>query len=71
MISGADSYTAQRDGFTSVGGTNMSVDYYWTSTVGTENNAWVYNFTDDATYGGKSSVTTKDNVYKARACLAF
>ena len=70
MINGAGSYTALRDGFTSVGGTNMSAYFYWTSTVG-KNNAWVYDFTDEAPYGGTSVETSKDNVFKARACLAF
>ena len=71
MINGAGSYTALRDGFASVGGTNMSASFYWTSTVGTENNAWVYDFTDDATYGGTSVETSKNNEFYVRACLAF
>ena len=69
---GAGSYTALRDGFNpSVGGTNMVSNYYWTSTEKNSALSWVYDFTDDVTYGGTSIETSKTNEYYVRACLAF
>jgi hypothetical protein len=68
MISGAGSFTALRDGFSSVGGTNMQSYYYWSSTEDDSDsgNAWVYGFSD-----GGWGTSNKDASRKARACLAF
>jgi len=67
MISAAGSYTDLRDGFSSVGGTNMqSDDRYWSSTESDSGYAWVYNFSN-----GKWGNGYKDFDYYVRACLAF
>ena len=68
MISAAGDYTALRDGFSSVGGTNMQSAGYWSSTVG---NVWYwrdyFNFAS-----GKWDYNDKDlGNYVVRACLAF
>ena len=67
MITAAGSYSALRDGFSSVGGTNMQSDsYYWSSTESGSDFAWFYSFDsgywdDNARNGGLS----------VRAVLAF
>ena len=66
MITAAGSYTALRDGFISVGGTNMQSDFYWSSTEGGSSSAWGYAFDDS--YWGRAS---KDDGGLVRACLAF
>ena len=66
MITAAGSYTALRDGFTSVGGTNMQSNYYWTSTEWDSNGAWSYNFSD-----GYWASDPMDFESCVRACLAF
>ena len=67
MISAAGSYTDLRDGFSSVGGTNMqSDDRYWSSTESDSDRAWVYNFSN-----GNLGYGPKDFDYYVRACLAF
>ncbi len=66
MITAAGSYTALRDGFISVGGTNMQSDFYWSSTEGGSSSAWGYGFDDG--YWGRAS---KDDGGLVRACLAF
>ena len=67
MISAAGSYTDLRDGFSSVGGTNLqSDDRYWSSTDSDSGYAWVYNFSN-----GKWGNGYKDFNYYVRACLAF
>ena len=66
MITAAGSHTALRDGFSSVGGTNMKEDYpYWSSTENGSDNVWIYSFS----YG----IWSKNNnsVGYVRACLAF
>lgn len=66
MITAAGSHTALRDGFSSVGGTNMKEDYpYWSSTEDGSDNVWIYSFS----YG----IWSKNNnsVGYVRACLAF
>ena len=66
MITAAGSHTALRDGFSSVGGTNMKEDYpYWSSTEYGSDNVWIYSFS----YG----IWSKNNnsVGYVRACLAF
>ena len=69
---GAGSYTDLRDGFTSVGGTNMQSDsYYWSSTEnegeGEEDLAWGYDFES----GGWNYYRYKESDFWVRACLAF
>ena len=68
---GAGSYTALRDGFTSVGGSNLQSNYYWSSTEYDSNStyAWGYAFFPGGSW---------NDVYKGygdpprvRACLAF
>ena len=67
MISAAGSYTDLRDGFSSVGGTNLqSDDRYWSSTDSDSGYAWIYNF--GSGYWGNGY---KDFDYYVRACLAF
>ena len=66
MITAAGSYSALRDGFSSVGGTNMQSGYYWTSTEWDSNGAWSYNFSD-----GYWASDPMDFESYVRACLAF
>ena len=69
MISDAGSYTDLRDGFSSVGGTNMhSDDLYWSSTETEPDSdyAWIYDFGSGHWGNGY-----KDFNYYVRACLAF
>lgn len=67
---GAGSYTALRDGFGSVGGTNMLKGFYWSSTEKDNDNAWDYNF---GNFGGGDWYSSYKNLnnYNVRACLAF
>ena len=67
MINAADSYEALRDGFSSVGGTDMQSAIYWSSTEDGSGSAWDYYF---GGVGGWSS-DTKDFYFRVRACLAF
>lgn len=67
MITAAGSYTALRDGFTSVGGSNLQSDYYWSRTAYDSSDAWLYAFgSGDWHYGSKGS-----SAIRVRACLAF
>ena len=69
MISAAGSYTALRDGFSSVGGTNLQKEYYWSSTEDDSDFAWYYNF-----YNGNWNSyyhARKEYSNYVRACLAF
>ena len=67
MITAAGSYTALRDGFTSVGGSNLQSDMYWSSTERIASHARYYSF-----YAGSWSIDNKDNGnIRVRACLAF
>ena len=68
MISAAGDFAALRDGFESVGGTNMQSAVYWSSTEGPVNTiAYRYIFrSGDWDLGVKS----QDGI-NARACLAF
>ena len=66
MISAAGSFTALRDGFSSVGGTNMQSLGYWSSTEGDSDFAWFYSF--DLNYWFND---TKGGDRQVRACLAF
>ena len=69
MISAAGSYTALRDGFSSVGGTNLrEVDYFSSTELQTSaEEVWVYLFSS-----GKWSYNDKGSEWAyVRACLAF
>ena len=66
MISGAGSYTALRNGFTSVGGSNLESDLYWSSSERNASLARYYSF-----FNGSWSITNKDSDNQVRACLAF
>ena len=68
MINAAGSYSALRDGFSSVGGTNMVLNDYWSSTEdgSSFNNAWCYSF-----FGGFWYSDGKADILYGRACLAF
>ena len=66
MFTAAGSSSALSDGFSSVGGTNMLKDDYWSSTEdGSSSYARVYSFF------GYWYNATKDSGYYVRACLAF
>ena len=66
MISAAGSHTALRDGFSSVGGTNMQSEGYWSSTEDDSSDAWNYYFSN-----GLWSDVSKNWNRCVRACLAF
>ena len=66
MISAAGSFTDLRDGFSSVGGTNLQSGGYWSSTEKASDLAWYYYFY----YGGWGS-DNKDRGFYVRPCLAF
>ena len=66
MISDAGSDTALRDGFSSVGGTNMQSGFYWSSSLMDYNRAWGYRF-----YYSHWGYDDKGLDYYVRACLAF
>ena len=63
---GAGSYDALRTGFTSVGGTDLQSDGYWSSTQSSDRQAYYFNF-------NKSDYFTGLKTYAkwVRACLAF
>ena len=63
---GAGSYTALRDGFTSVGGSNLQSGDYWSSTELNSISAYPYDFKNGYWY-----YTSKDGNKQVRACLAF
>lgn len=69
MITAAGSYTALRDGFTSVGGSNLQSGIYWSITEddSNSNNAWEYLFADGYWINDDKGW---DDV-RVRACLAF
>ena len=64
-----DTYTTLRDGFTSVGGSNLQSADYWSSTVDGDDPESVYkfHFGDGNWHGGMMSNTDS----MVRACLAF
>ena len=66
MISAAGSYGALRDGFSSVGGTNMQSDVYFSSTEYDSFYAWLYYFNN-----GFWDFDSKNYSLCVRACLAF
>lgn len=67
MITAAGSYTALRDGFTSVGGSKLQSDVYWSSTESGSDSAWVYYFVDGDLF---DLIKGNGNIW-VRACLAF
>ncbi|MBQ2188718.1 MAG: hypothetical protein II401_09230, partial [Bacteroidales bacterium] len=67
MISAAGSYTALRDDFSSVGGTNMQEQLYWSSSMLDDSSyAWSYSF-----YNGNWVSKFIPIEGYVRACLAF
>ena len=63
----SSTYTTLRNGFTSVGGSNLQSGYYWSSTGVASYYAWSYSFDIGGWRDG-----SKDNAYlRVRACLAF
>ena len=68
MISGAGGYVALRDGFESVGGTNMLDGLYWSSTEADDEWALSYDFAEE--YSGWNNYFKSYDVH-VRACLAF
>ena len=67
MITAAGGYTALRDGFTSVGGSNLDSEYYWSSTEYDTYSAWMFLFSDGSWNWFSKSI----NSSLVRACLAF
>ena len=67
MINAAGGYSALHDGFSSVGGTNMQEDYYWSSTENGSDFAWYYDEYDREDWDSDN----KEYDYYVRACLAF
>ena len=67
MITAAGGYTALRNGFTSVGGSNLDSNYYWSSTEYDSSNAWTFLFSNGSWDGFFKSM----NSILVRACLAF
>ena len=68
MITVAGSQTDLRDGFSSVGGTNMEENCYWSSSEVDSESAWLYYFGNGQGY---TIDDYKDVGYYVRACLAF
>jgi len=68
---GAGSSTTLRDGFESVGGTNMKKVNYWSSTENGTDNAWNCYFGNIGGGDWYSSYKNYSNGYNVRACLAF
>ena len=68
MISAAGSFTALRNGFSSVGGTNLQAKAYYSSTEQEGNSNMVWRYLFDLGTGG---YVNKDANRYARACLAF
>ena len=67
MINASGGYAALRDGFSSVGGTNMQPDVYWSSTEAHSISAYRYIFRSGEWQEG---MRTQDDIY-VRACLSF
>ena len=69
MKTAAGGYEALRDGFTSVGGSNLESDYYWSSKEYEidPSNAWTFLFSNGSWGGFFKSM----NSILVRACLAF
>lgn len=65
----SSTYTTLRNGFTSVGGSNLESDYYWSSTEYESDSfsAWMFLFSNGSWDGFPKSI----NSSRVRACLAF
>ncbi len=61
-------YQDLRDGFTSVGGSNLVSHYYWASTEYTTTKAYVFDFNNGI---WNAALKTNDAGPRVRACLAF
>ena len=59
-------FATLRDGFTSVGGSNLESDLYWSSSERNASLARYYSF-----FNGSWSITNKDGGNFVRSCLAF
>ena len=66
MITAAGNYTTLRDGFTSVGGSNLQSVKYWSSTEEVANNVYSYRFDKGKWWAGDRDINQR-----VRACLAF
>ena len=66
MITAAGGSTALCNGFSSVGGSNMSISLYWLATEKESSKAWVYNF-----FQQYFSENNKMYTCKVRSALAF
>lgn len=76
MINAADNFENLADGFTSVGGTNMSWgDYvfYWLNTERSDDDAYIYEYYEDYSFQMISYFGSgdKNKNYIVRACLEF
>ena len=69
MISGAGGYAALRDGFTSVGGTNLKSNWYWSSTK--YNDSYTYEYFFGEGRQSNWSWANKNTSIYVRAALAF
>jgi hypothetical protein len=69
MITAAGGYTALRDGFSSVGGSNLQSGSYWSSTEKETYYAWSYNFVLGE-WGSEGEHKYYEAV-RVRACLAW
>ncbi len=68
MVGGAGSYTALRNCFTGIGGTNLLSDLYWSSTENGSYRAWNYDFSDGNWH---NDFYKSLNDISVRACLAW
>ncbi len=68
MINAAGGFAALRDGFNSVGGTNMKSDDYWSSTEWNGNNMYAWAFSN---YWNEFRGFGKDSWLNVRSALAF
>ena len=64
-------HNALRDGFSSVGGTNMVQGQYWSSTPTSSTGALYVNFANHVIYGFSWTGANRSEVVNVRACLAF
>ena len=69
MITAAGAYNYLRDGFTSVGGSNLKLDFYWSSTEGGSGYVSIFNFNTGR--GNWEEVPKNIGAPLVRACLAF
>ncbi len=68
MTTAAGSTAALRDGFSSVGGSNLAKGFYWSSTEKDDTHGWVY---DAASASPWLSGMKSNQTIRVRACLAF